>query len=438
MLAFVASMPQGRRASPTVSGTADPSFCEGLMTASTLGDGLTSSATRLSIAVIAACPFPARRGTPVRIQRLAEELAQRGHRVLVITYHHGTGEPDSRVELRRIRPVRGYSKLGPGPTYRKLFQLDPLLTWKVARVLREVRIDVIHAHHFEGLMVGAVARAGLDIPMVFDVHTLLTSELPQYRMPLLPVGLKRFLATAGDRRLPRWADHVAPVTERIRTKLLEMRAVPEEKVTLVPNGVETDLFAIPATNGTEARGRPTLIFTGNLAPYQGIDLMLSALRRVLDRRKDVRLQIVTESSFAQYEPLARELGVTGSIDVVEAPFAEIPRLLAGADIAVNPRIDCDGIPVKLLNYMAASKPVVSFAGSAPGLRHQETGWLVKDGDIEGFAQGALTLLDDREMARRLGRNARRFVEAEHSWSRSAELCEEIYHRLLVERAARRR
>jgi glycosyltransferase involved in cell wall biosynthesis len=154
---------------------------------------------------------------------------------------------------------------------------------------------------------------------------------------------------------------------------------------------------------------------------------------VLERRQDARLQIVTESSFDDYEPLARELGVTGAIDVVQAPFAEIPRLLAGADIAVNPRVDCDGIPVKLLNYMAASKPVVSFAGSAPGLRHQETGWLVPDGDIDGFANGALALLDDREMAGRLGRNARRFVEAEHSWAKSAELCEEIYYQLLAGR-----
>ena len=161
--------------------------------------------------------------------------------------------------------------------------------------------------------------------------------------------------------------------------------------------------------------------------------MLSAFQRVLEQRRDARLQIVTESSFDAYEPLARELGVHGAIEVVPAPFAEIPGLLAGADIAVNPRVDCDGIPVKLLNYMAASKPVVSFVGSAPGLIHQETGWLVPDGDIDGFARGALTLLDDHEMARRLGRNARQFVEAEHSWAKSAELCEEIYYRLLAAR-----
>jgi glycosyltransferase involved in cell wall biosynthesis len=427
-------MPHARRLVPTIDEPSAASFSEGIMTPSDLANGRLASPARLSVAVIAACPFPARRGTPVRIQRLAEKLTQRGHRVVVVTYHHGTGEADPSVEVRRIFPIRGYNKLGPGPSYRKLLLLDPLLAVKLARILRSERVDVIHAHHFEGLVVGAVARLGRAIPMVFDVHTLLTSELPHYPLPLMPGALKRLVASAGDRRLPRWADHVAVVTERIRAKLLEMKAVPEDRVSLVPNGVETDLFAVPGLNGGMVRQtQPTLIFTGNLAPYQGIDLMLSAFRRVLEQRKDARLQIVTESSFEHYEPLARELGINDAIDVVQAPFAEIPRLLAGADVAVNPRIDCDGIPVKLLNYMAASKPVVSFVGSAPGLAHQETGWLVSDGDVDGFARGALTLLDDREMAGRLGRNARQFVEAEHSWARSAELCEEIYYRLLARR-----
>jgi glycosyltransferase involved in cell wall biosynthesis len=408
---------------------------EGTMTPTDTASGRLAPAARLTVAVIAACPFPARRGTPVRIQRLAEELTQRGHRVVVVTYHHGTGEADPSVEVRRIRPIRSYNKLGPGPSYRKLLLLDPMLMVKLAGILRRERVDVIHAHHFEGLVVGAVARVGRRIPMVFDVHTLLSSELPQYPMRFMPGAVKRVLASVGDRRLPHWADHVAVVTKRIRAKLLEMKAIPEDRVSLVPNGVETDLFALPGggNGGKAGSRRPTLIFTGNLAPYQGIDLMLSAFQRVLEQRRDARLQIVTESSFAAYEPLARELGVHSAIDVVPAPFAEIPALLAGADVAVNPRVDCDGIPVKLLNYMAASKPVVSFVGSAPGLTHQETGWLVPDGDIDGFARGALTLLDDHEMARRLGRNARQFVEAEHSWAKSAELCEEIYYRLLAAR-----
>jgi glycosyltransferase involved in cell wall biosynthesis len=386
--------------------------------------------------MVAACPFPARRGTPVRIQGMAEVLARRGHRVHLVTYHHGSGAVDPALVVHRIPNVRSYQKLSPGPSYSKLLMLDPLLARTLRRVIREQDVDIIHAHHFEGLLVGAAARLGTGIPLVFDVHTLLGSELPYHRMPFLPAGVKRVAARVCDRHLPGRADFVTTATDRIRDKLLELRAIPEDRVLLLPNGVETRVFdAAAAADGGHAPGeRRHLIFTGNLAPYQGVDLLLAALRKVLDRRTDVRLTIVTETSFEPYERLASELGITGSVEVIQAPFTEVPRLLAAADVAVNPRIDCDGIPIKLLNYMAAGKAVVSFAGSAPVLRHLDTGWIVPDGDVDAFADGALRLLGDADLSAELGRNARRHVEVEHGWDRTAEVCEEIYHQLLEVRA----
>lgn len=390
----------------------------------------------LNVAVVAACPFPAPRGTPIRIQRLAEEVAESGHRVHVVTYHYGSGKVTPGLSVHRIPTIKSYRKLSPGPTYVKLSLLDPMLTYKLWQVLRHHAVDVIHAHHFEGLLVAAAARLWSGIPLVFDAHTLLTSELPFYPMGL-PLRIKQFIAGTSDRHLPVLADHVITVTERIRDRLLRFGAVPPGKVSVIPNGVESHIFAGSAIKKARCiNGNPTLIFTGNLAPYQGIDLMLLALRKVLDQRGDVRLKIVTESSFEQYDALARQLGILSSIDVVPAPFEEVPGLLAGAAVAVNPRTDCDGIPVKLLNYMAAGKPVLSFAGSAPGVRHRETGWLVPDGDIDGFAEGALTLLGNAELAEALGRNARQFVEAQHSWGRSAKMCEAVYRRVMDERASR--
>ena len=393
------------------------------------GDPASGAGSRaLTIAMVAACPFPARRGTPVRIQRLAEGLAALGHRVHVVTYHQGTGDVDPALVVHRTPFVPFSRSLSPGPTYSKLALLDPLLTLALSGVLRRHPVDVIHAHHFEGLLVASAARRGARIPIVFDAHTLLTSELQYYDL-WLPDRAKRAIARLLDRRLPRRADHVATVTARIRDKLLALGAVPEERVTVVPNGVEFELFDLPdgAVRGDHA---PTLIFTGNLAAYQGIELLLAAFQKVRERRPEVRLTIVSDTPFARYAPMARALGVADGIDLVSAPFAEVPRLLARADLAVNPRTDADGIPVKLLNFMAASKPIVSFAGSAPGMRHLETGWLAADNDVAGFAQGVLTLLADAPLAARLGRAAREFVEREHSWTGSALACQAIYHGLL--------
>ena len=352
----------------------------------------------------------------------------------VVTYHYGSGDVAPELSVHRTAAIKSYQRLGPGPTYVKLAMLDPLLGLKLRQVLRRYRVDVIHAHHFEGLLVARAARIGSGIPLIFDAHTLLTSELPLYRIGL-PLRAKRFIAAAFDRRLPALGDHVVTVTERIRERLLQLGAVSEDGVTVVGNGADLHLFALSSRPAAESSGRgPTLIFTGNLAPYQGIELMLRAFRKVLDRRPDVRLKIVSDSPFDGYDLLARDLGVRGAIDVLHVSFDEIPRELADATVAVNPRPDCDGIPVKLLNYMAAAKPVVSFTGSAPGLRHGENAWLVADGDVDGFADGALTLIGAPLVADAMGLAARRFVEAQHSWGRSAEQLESLFRRVVARRA----
>lgn len=105
----------------------------------------------LRIAVAAACPFTLRRGTPIRIQRMAEALAERGHEVHVVTYHLGGDDCSAQLRVHRTPEDRHYAKLGPGPSVRKLAVVDRALYHLLKNVLREQKIDIIHAHHYEGL-----------------------------------------------------------------------------------------------------------------------------------------------------------------------------------------------------------------------------------------------------------------------------------------------
>ncbi len=390
----------------------------------------------LRIGIVAACPFPLPRGTPVRILRMAEALAERGHEVHVATYHLGTGTVASGVRVHRIRDVPSYTKLSPGPSCRKLVQVDPLLVRLLRKLLQESRFDVLHVHHYEGAMVGAFARRGLGIPMVYDAHTLLMSELPFYPLGL-PAGVKRALGVRLDRWIPRLADHTVTVTETIRDRLVNDAGMSPDRVTVISNGVEFEHFDPQAHPREAGAGPPTLVFTGNLAEYQGIDHMLEAFARIVRRVPDARLVIGSDSPFAPYETLAARLGIRERIDLVHAPaFADLPAVLARGDVALNPRVDCDGVPVKLLNYMAAARPVVSFKGSAPGVTHAENGWLAPSGDVGAFADGVVALLKDRAQAERIGRAAREFVARNYRWPVVAERCEALYNQLIAERKRR--
>src|SRR5262245_41390288 len=166
------------------------------------------------IAMVAACPFPHARGTPVRILRMSEALAALGHEVHVVTYHLGDGAAERAFRVHRTRELTTYRQFGPGPTLGKLLVLDPLLIARLGDILRDFPIDVIHAHHYEGLLVAVAARGvssfrrgrrGARVPVIYDAHTLLASELPYYG-PSLPAQLKRSLGLRLDRWLPKWSD----------------------------------------------------------------------------------------------------------------------------------------------------------------------------------------------------------------------------------------
>ncbi len=369
---------------------------------------------RLRIAMVAACPMPARRGTPLRVE--------------LITYHIEDEPQPLGFPVHRIFPHPVYWRMPVGPSFRKLALYDPALAWKLSRVLTERRFDLIHAHHVEGLLAALPSRWLRRLPLVYDAHTMLSAELPSYAH-----GLTRraFGAVGGwlDGAIPRRADHVVAVTSDIRDRLVWVHRLQADRISVVTNGVETECFRADAPPRED--GVVRLIYTGTLAPYQNIDLLLAAFARARQVRRDLRLCFSVSSSFEPYEARARQLGVRESIEVLADRFGELPQRLAAAVIAVLPRVSCPGIPQKLLNYMAAGKAIVASAGSAKLLQHERTGLVVADGDVQAFAGAMLRLAADPALAQQLGRRARSTVEQEFSWRRAAQRMETAYALLLA-------
>ena len=390
-----------------------------------------SAGRSFHVAMVAACPFPYGRGTPIRIHRLAEALLQRGHKVHVVTYHMGDPALPDGIEVHRIRDVPWYRNCEPGPTYAKLLILDPLLVRTLRRVLRSHCIEIVHAHHYEGLLVAGMSGAS-PRPVIYDAHTTLESELPFY-----PLGLpKRMVRSVGrmlDRWLPGRASHVIAVSEEIRSRLLELGAISENCIDVIPNGVESRIFDVgepdPQTPG-ECR---IVAFAGNLARHQGIEHLLAAFGKVRGRRNDVRLHIISSSDFGPYEGLAKELRIEDRIELESVAFRQLPDRLSAADVLVNPRVEATGLPVKLLNYMAAGRPIVSFEGSAAHLEDGRTALTAESGNSDALADAILRLLDDEDLAARLGREVKRQAREEFDWAIRAAQVEAVYERVLKRR-----
>lgn len=389
-----------------------------------------------NIAIVAACPFPCARGTPVRVARAAEALSELGHSVHVVTYNlsdPGLEIAQERFKIHRIPRIPFYRDLSPGPTLTKLALLDLLLLFKLNSVLGRHEIDFIYAHHYEALIVALAVRAVKRCPLIYDAHTILENELPNYVSgPVKPVLRK--VGKWIDGYLPQRADHIVAVTPEIVDRLAAYFDI-RNKVTVIGNGLELAHFmACRWTPESDDTARKVLIFTGNLAAYQGIELMLEAFALLRQRRNDILLRIVTNDDFRPYAHLAGKLGIENDIEIASSEFGALPGEIARASVAINPRLSMDGIPQKLLNYMAVGVPIVSFAGSARSVVDNENGLVIPDGDTVMFADALDKLLNDQGVARKLSIAARSSAKRAGTWLDVARKLEGVFSGMAVERA----
>jgi glycosyltransferase involved in cell wall biosynthesis len=258
---------------------------------------------------------------------------------------------------------------------------------------------------------------------------MLASELPSYG-PKRSRSLVQRFGGWFDGVLPRRADHVVSVTSDIRNRLVDDHGFDSRKVSVVTNGVELDRFIVPPQ---PADSVVRIIYSGTLAAYQDIDLLLEAFARAWRLRNDLRLVFSVSSSFRPYAAHVARLGIKDAVEVIPDNFEELPTRLAGAAMAVLPRTKCDGIPQKLLNYMAAGRPIVSSAGSAKVIEHERTGLVIPNGDVEAFARGILRVAANPSFAQDLGNAAREHVAAHYSWEQAAERVESVYELVTADR-----
>ena len=395
--------------------------------------------TPLRVLMVAACPFPWPRGTPVRIQRLAEALVQEGHTVDVLTYHLGKSTDELPFQVHRIAQVFYYNRVSAGPSLTKLLVLNPMLVHCLLKVSKTGRYDIIHAHHIEGVMIALAARVlGLNLPVVYDAHTLVGSELLDYG-PQIGAGLKQLVGDFLDHHLTRRADSVIAVTDSIKNAFLESGSKSANQVYVIPNGIEDSFiqsarqarsdFATSVSEENTATARmasPVFMFAGNTAAYQRIDLMLKAFALVLQRVPGARLRILTNEPFTEYQSLVESIGISDKLSISNVDLDELPKMLVQADVLINPRTRCAGIPQKLLNYMAAGRPVVSFAGSAKIVTNRVDGLIVENGNVLAFADAMLELAANRELGEVLSDAALKLILARYSWSSAAKQTMAVY------------
>jgi D-inositol-3-phosphate glycosyltransferase len=243
---------------------------------------------------------------------------------------------------------------------------------------------------------------------------------------------------AGERVVAHGVDLVICASEGEKEMLGSLYGVPGSRVTVVPCGVDTDVFRpIDRAGVRKELGLPAkeriVLFVGRIEPLKGIDVLLRAVSH-LDGRfrvlviggdgKDVARK-------AELAALAAELRIADKVTFLDAvPHGELPLYYNAADICVVPSY-YESFGLVAVEAMACGVPVIAsrVGGLKETVRDGQTGYLVPWLCPEPFAERLELLLSNETLRRSLGREARSAAQRYH-WSEVAARVEDVYHDLV--------
>ena len=301
-------------------------------------------------------------------------------------------------------------RYGDAPLYelpmRHRFDLRPV--WKLVRIVRREGYQLLHAHTARSAMIAAIVSKITGVPMVHHVHSPTSRDTTHRWRAGINAIVERF-------SLCRTSALIA-VSESLGRHVRE-RGLREETVSVVANGV-------PRRRPSPPRGSSKTEWTlGTVAlfrPRKGIEVLLRALALLRSRGLPVRLRAVggfeTDEYQRRIERLTEELGLTDAVDWTGFT-RDVDAELAQMDVFVLPSLFGEGLPMVVLEAMAAGVPVVAteVEGTPEAIRDGRDGLIAEPDDPQDLANSLQQIVVgevdwNRLRASALARQAEKFSE----------------------------
>lgn len=325
------------------------------------------------------------------------------------------------------------------------------LALRLRQLAQQLRPDILHAHSpaLNAIAALGVGRA-LGIPVVYEVRAFWEDAAADHGSSR-PGGLRYRLTRALETHALRRADAVTTICDGLRRELCA-RGVPAHRITVIPNAVDVAAFSAAApgdpwlAHKLGLHGHLVLGFIGSFYAYEGLELLLRAMPRMLAAQPALRLLLAGGGpQEAALVALAHELGIAGQVVFAgRVPHAQVASYYQLVDLCIYPRLAMrltDLVtPLKPLEAMAQGRLVVAsdVGGHRELVQHGRTGLLFRAGDAQSLAQTVLALLQVPDSWAPLRREARAFVERERSWAASVARYAPVYARLAPQAATRDR
>lgn len=313
--------------------------------------------------------------------------------------------------------------------------LDIRCAWRLARFLREQHVEILHAHQYTPFFYGLMTRfCGSRVPLLFTEHGRWFPDYPRRKR----IIFNRLMLGRRDR--------VIGVGNSVRQALIDNEGIPANRVNVIYNGINLQPYRALCGRAT----RESVLAELGVAP--GDFLILQVAR--LDHLKDHCTAVRTMERVVARHPRARLLivGEGPERGTIEAEIAQrklgehvrllglrqdVPRLWMAADLGLLTSIS-EGIPLTLIEAMAAGRPVVSthVGGIAEVVPHDETGFLAPSGDEAALADCVTRLIAEPGLAHEMGLRGRHRAEERFSEERMNAAYDRLYREMRPQSAAK--
>jgi len=303
--------------------------------------------------------------------------------------------------------------------------IDYLLLAKLAKVIRQEKIDIIHSHnptpYFYGVLSGKLA----GVPVI--IHTRHGRNTPKSKREIY---LRRFLSCMTDR--------IVAVSNDSMDAAINREKIPSRKVVTIFNGIDIERYRpnIDVVSKKKELGildsDQVIGIVARLSSEKDHSTLLDAFRIVLGNKKNIKLVIVGDGNLrGELQQKAQAISV-GENTVFLGERHDVPDLLAVFDLFVLSSLT-EGISLTLLEAMAAGLPVVAtdVGGNAEVVMDSRTGLIVPPADPRSMANAILKIIRNSSMAKQMGILGRERVSEKFSTSAMVRKYDEIYRNAVL-------
>lgn len=316
------------------------------------------------------------------------------------------------------------------------------LSNRLNEIIPIIKPHILHAHS-PSLNAIAALSAGkkFGIPVVYEIRAFWEDAAVDHGTSS-EGGLRYRLTRGLETYAIKHADAVTTICEGLRKDIVQ-RGISADKVTVIPNAVDIEKFAVGGIADAALKSELGLKdsrligFIGSFYAYEGLDILLRAFSMILTKAPDVRILLVGGGpQDASLRQLASDLGIADKVVFTgRVPHEQVQRYYDLLDVLIYPRLSMrltDLVtPLKPLESMAQGRLLVAsdVGGHLELIRDGETGVLFKAGDPQSLAEKVIDLFNKPERWSQLRAAGRSFVENERNWRVSVERYQSVYKKL---------